>query len=160
MTKAQCTLTLQKATTIKQVPSSTDFKTWVSHALAVVNFTKHCTATIRLVDAAESQALNLQYRGKDKPTNVLSFPSELPQAVLNTLKREPLGDMVICVPVMLQEAIEQQKHAMAHWAHLTIHSTLHLLGFDHANEAEAEEMEALEIIALQQLGYANPYQPN
>ena len=77
--------------------------------------------------------------------------------MLDSLKREPLGDMVICVPVVLDEAQTQQKTATAHWAHLTIHGTLHLLGFDHIEEDEAEEMEALEVLALQGLGYANPY---
>ena len=101
--------------------------------------------------------LNLQYRGKDKPTNVLSFPSELPEEVLDNLKREPLGDIIICVPVVEAEAIEQGKTTTAHWAHLTIHGILHVLGFDHIDDDEAEEMEGLEIQALQSLNYANPY---
>ncbi len=155
MTKV--TLSLQKACTHKDIPSSKEFKTWIISALETAGFDKPCEVAIRLVDETESQALNLQYRGKDKPTNVLSFPSELPSEVLDALKREPLGDMVICVPVMQREAQEQQKTATSHWAHLTIHSTLHLLGFDHIEEQEAEEMEALEIVALQQLGYKNPY---
>ncbi|MCB1660353.1 MAG: rRNA maturation RNase YbeY [Pseudomonadales bacterium] len=155
MTKV--TLSLQKACTSKEIPSSKEFKTWILTALQIAGFDKACEVAIRLVDETESQALNLQYRGKDKPTNVLSFASELPSEVLDALKCEPLGDMVICVPVMQREAQEQQKTATAHWAHLTIHSTLHLLGFDHIEEDEAQEMEALEIIALQQLGYKNPY---
>ena len=110
------------------------------------------------MDEEESHALNLQYRGKDKPTNVLSFPSDLPNEVLTSLKREPLGDIIICVPVVLAEATEQHKTATAHWAHLTIHGTLHLLGFDHIDDEEAEEMEALEIDALQELGINNPYE--
>ena len=155
MTKV--TLSLQKATTHKDTPSSKEFKTWIITALETAGFVKACEINIRLVDEAESQALNLQYRGKDKPTNVLSFPSELPSEILDALKREPLGDMVICVPVMHREAQEQHKTTTAHWAHLTIHSTLHLLGFDHIKEQEAEEMEALEILALQKIGYQNPY---
>ena len=158
MTKTVCTLSLQKASTIKSLPTSKDFKTWIATALEVAGFKKQCEIAIRLVDEAESHALNLQYRGKDKATNVLSFESELPSEVLDSLKREPLGDMVICVPVVLEEAQTQQKTATAHWAHLTIHGTLHLLGFDHIEDDEANEMEALEVLALQRLGYANPYE--
>lgn len=158
MTKTLCTLSLQKATSVKSLPSSVEFKTWIGAALTVAGFKKQCEITIRLVDDAESHALNLQYRGKDKATNVLSFASELPEEVLDALAREPLGDMVICVPVVLLETQQQAKTATAHWAHLTIHSTLHLLGFDHVEESEAEEMEALEVIALANLGYANPYE--
>jgi probable rRNA maturation factor len=158
MTKTVCTLSLQKASTIKSLPTSKDFKTWIATALEVAGFKKQCEIAIRLVDEAESHALNLQYRGKDKATNVLSFESELPSEVLDALKREPLGDMVICVPVVLEEAQTQQKTATAHWAHLTIHGTLHLLGFDHIEDDEANEMEALEVLALQHLGYANPYE--
>ena len=158
MTKSILTLSLQKATTEKALPNTQEFKGWVLQALAVANYAKPCEVAIRLVDAEESHALNLQYRGKDKPTNVLSFPSDLPDEVLASLKREPLGDIIICVPVVLNEAIEQHKTAIAHWAHLTIHGVLHLLGFDHIDDAEAEEMEALEIDALQELGFLNPYE--
>jgi probable rRNA maturation factor len=158
MTKTVCTLSLQKASSIKSLPTSKEFKTWIGIALEVAGFKKHCEIAIRLVDEAESHALNLQYRGKDKATNVLSFESELPSEVLDALKREPLGDMVICVPVVLDEAQTQQKTATAHWAHLTIHGTLHLLGFDHIEDDEALEMESLEVLALQHLGYANPYE--
>ena len=157
MTKPLCTLTLQKATTAKNLPKSADFKLWIESALSVAGFKKSCEVAIRLVDESESQMLNLQYRGKDKPTNVLSFPSELPEEVLDNLKREPLGDIIICVPVVEAEAIEQGKTTTAHWAHLTIHGILHVLGFDHIDDDEAEEMEGLEIQALQSLNYANPY---
>ena len=109
------------------------------------------------MEAEESQALNREYRGKDKPTNVLSFPSELPEEVLDSLPREPLGDIIICVPVVFAEAAEQGKAARDHWAHLTVHGVLHLLGFDHIEDDEAEEMEGLEIRVLAGLGIANPY---
>jgi len=158
MTKSLLTLSLQKATEQKSLPTNKDFKEWILQALAVANYAKPCEVAIRLVDEEESHALNLQYRGKDKPTNVLSFPSDLPNEVLTSLKREPLGDIIICVPVVLAEATEQHKTATAHWAHLTIHGILPLLGFDHIDDEEAEEMEALEIDALQELGINNPYE--
>jgi probable rRNA maturation factor len=157
MTKALCTLTLQKATTAKNLPKSADFKLWIDNALAIAGFKKSCEVAIRLVDESESQMLNLQYRGKDKPTNVLSFPSELPEEVLDNLKREPLGDIIICAPVVVAEAIEQGKTLTAHWAHLTTHGILHVLGFDHIDDDEAEEMEGLEVQALAVLGFDNPY---
>ena len=157
MTKSLCSLSLQKASSVKGLPSNTDFKTWINSALAVAKYAKPCEVAIRLVDEQESHGLNLQYRGKDKATNVLSFPSDLPEAVLDSLPREPLGDIIICVPVLLAEAQQQSKTAEAHWAHLTIHGMLHLLGFDHIDDEEAEEMEGLEIEALHNLAYANPY---
>ena len=110
-------------------------------------------------DLAESHELNLQYREKDKPTNVLSFPSDIPEEMLSLLDAEPLGDLVICIPVVLQEAAEQQKTPTDHFTHLLVHGILHLLGYDHeTSESDAEEMEALEIEILKKLGVANPYQ--
>lgn len=108
---------------------------------------------IRIVDEVESQMLNRDYRGKDKPTNVLSFPMELPEE----LDLPILGDLVICAPVVAREAEQQDKSIQAHWAHMVIHGVLHLQGYDHIADDEAEEMEALEIRLLQQLGFANPY---
>ena len=108
---------------------------------------------IRIVDEVESQMLNRDYRGKDKPTNVLSFPMELPEE----LDLPILGDLVICAPVVAREAEQQDKSLQAHWAHMVIHGVLHLQGYDHIADDEAEEMEALEIRLLQQLGFANPY---
>ena len=108
---------------------------------------------IRIVDDVESQMLNRDYRGKDRPTNVLSFPMELPEE----LDLPILGDLVICAPVVAREAEQQDKSLQAHWAHMVIHGVLHLQGYDHIADDEAEEMEALEIRLLQQLGFANPY---
>lgn len=108
---------------------------------------------IRIVDEAESQMLNHDYRGKDKPTNVLSFPMQLPEELELSL----LGDLAICAPVVAREAEQQDKSLPAHWAHMVIHGVLHLQGFDHIVDGEAEEMEALEIRLLKQLGFANPY---
>ena len=109
--------------------------------------------TVRVVDAGESRHLNNQYRGKDVPTNVLSFPSQLPEFV------EPnyLGDLVICAEVVNREAREQNKAVDAHWAHMLVHGVLHLMGYDHIKDADAEEMEALETRIMIAMGYAAPY---
>jgi probable rRNA maturation factor len=132
---------------------------YVAQTLTTINFDQPCDISIRLVDNAESQSLNLHYRHKDKPTNVLSFPSELPEEILSMLDQAPLGDLVICVPVVLTEAAEQHKTPEAHFAHMVVHGTLHLMGYDHElGTEEATEMEALEIQVLQQLGFTNPYE--
>ena len=109
--------------------------------------------TVRIVDEAESNALNLNYRGKDRPTNVLSFPFECPDEVELPL----LGDLVICRQVVEREAQEQDKPVMAHWAHMVVHGSLHLLGYDHIEDDEAEEMESLETQIMTGLGFADPY---
>ena len=109
--------------------------------------------TVRIVDEAESHELNLTYRGKDRPTNVLSFPFECPDEVELPL----LGDLVICRQVVEREAVEQEKPLMAHWAHMVVHGSLHLLGYDHVEDNEAEEMESLETQIMQGLGFDDPY---
>ena len=109
--------------------------------------------TVRIVDEAESHELNLTYRGKDRPTNVLSFPFECPDEVELPL----LGDLVICRQVVEREAVEQEKPLMAHWAHMVVHGSLHLLGYDHIEDNEAEEMESLETQIMQGLGFDDPY---
>lgn len=136
-----------------QLPTESDVCQWIS---AVLNHHHigQAEVTVRTVGLAESRALNLSYRGQDKPTNVLSFPFdsdiELPIRLL--------GDLVICVPVMQTEAIQQGKTMHQHWAHLVVHGTLHLLGYDHIEEDEAEQMEHLEIQILSQFNIADPYQ--
>lgn len=134
------------------VPSEAQFQRWVAAGLQPRSADSELT--IRLVDQAEGQALNLQWRGKDYPTNVLSFPAEVPDGILDI---PLLGDLVICVPVVEREAAEQGKALEAHWAHLVIHGCLHLLGFDHIDDGEAEEMEALERQLLAELGFPDPY---
>ena len=109
--------------------------------------------TVRIVDEAESHELNLTYRGKDRPTNVPSFPFECPDEVELPL----LGDLVICRQVVEREAAEQEKPLMAHWAHMVVHGSLHLLGYDHIEDNEAEEMESLETQIMQGLGFDDPY---
>ena len=113
---------------------------------------------VRIVGEAESQELNCAYRGKDYPTNVLSFPYDAPPIPLEDDETEYLGDLVICLPVMEREAAEQSKTATQHWAHLLIHGLLHLQGYDHITDDEAEEMEALETQILASLGFPDPYQ--
>ena len=138
------------------LPTEEQFSHWVNQALTMQAQTadySETEMTIRIVDEAESHELNLTYRGKDKPTNVLSFPFEVPDGIELPL----LGDLVICRQVVEKEAIEQQKPLDAHWAHLAIHGTLHLLGYDHLTDEEAEEMESLETQIMQSLGYEDPY---
>ncbi|ABD82557.1 rRNA maturation RNase YbeY [Saccharophagus degradans] len=147
------TIDIQQASTAdaSQLPSDKQFEIWVEAALQ--QRMNEAELSIRIVDEDESQALNLQYRGKDKSTNVLSFPCELPDGVELPL----LGDLVICAQVVAKEALEQGKLLHAHWAHMVVHGTLHLLGYDHIEDGEAEEMEAIEIQVLLELGYPNPY---
>jgi len=137
-----------------KVPSVNDFQYWVEAALSP--YQKPFELTVRLVNRAESQQLNHQYRGKDKATNVLSFPFEVPDGI----ELDLLGDLVICADVVEQEALEQHKSTTAHWAHMVVHGCLHLLGFDHIDDDEAEEMEALETKIITGLGFTAPYESN
>jgi probable rRNA maturation factor len=130
----------------------------VETALRHIGTQSDCEMGIACVDHDESHKLNLEYRQKDKSTNVLSFPSDLPDEMAEFLDAFPLGDLVICIPVVLQEAIEQDKTPLTHFTHMLVHGTLHLMGYDHeTSEADAEEMEALEIEILAKLGFDNPY---
>lgn len=133
------------------VPDDEHFVCWVTAALCSVR--TRAEVAIRIVDETESAALNAQYRHKNTATNVLSFPSDLPEDC------EPpiLGDLAICAAVVAREAREQRKPLPAHWAHMVIHGSLHLLGFDHIEDADAEIMEKREIAILHTLGFANPY---
>jgi probable rRNA maturation factor len=111
---------------------------------------------VRVVGPAESRRLNARYRGKDKPTNVLSFPAApLPPEASGAA--HPLGDLVICAQVVRTEALAQGKPLRAHWAHLVVHGALHLIGYDHAREPDARRMERREITVLRALGFVNPY---
>ena len=131
----------------------------IETTLRFIDVDQNCEIGIACVDTTESQKMNLDYRQKDKPTNVLSFSSELPEEVLAMLDAWPMGDLVICIPVVLQEAVEQHKTPIEHFTHMLVHGTLHLMGYDHeTSEQDAEEMEALEIQILAKLGFNNPYQ--
>ena len=133
------------------LPAAASFRKWA--AAAAQGRILRADLAIRLVDTKEGRSLNRHYRGKDHPTNVLSFPAELPEGVNLPL----LGDLVICAPVVAKEAAEQGKPLNAHYAHLTVHGVLHLLGLDHEDEREAEAMERLEREILADLGVADPY---
>ncbi|MFP1725586.1 rRNA maturation RNase YbeY [Lonsdalea quercina] len=133
------------------LPSEAHFQRWLDTVLP--QFQAESEVTIRIVDEAESHELNHTYRGKDKPTNVLSFPFEAPPEVELPL----LGDLIICRQVVEQEAAEQEKTLEEHWAHMVVHGCLHLLGYDHIEDSEAEEMESLETEIMQGMGYADPY---
>lgn len=133
------------------IPAVAKLRHWARTALA--GRQRDAELSLRIVDAAESHALNRQYRGKDKPTNVLAFPADLPAELGLPL----LGDVVICREVVAAEAAEQGKPAEAHWAHMVIHGTLHLVGFDHETADEAACMEALEAELMAELGWPDPY---
>ena len=142
---------VQFACTSCAVPTEKQFENWIS---AVLPSGESAEVLIRLVDSEESRQLNARYRNLDKPTNVLSFPADLPQEVDLPL----LGDIVICGPLVEAEAAAQGKSVESHWAHLTIHGLLHLRGYDHQEEVQAAEMETLETTLLRQLGFPDPYQ--
>ncbi|AZL72170.1 MULTISPECIES: rRNA maturation RNase YbeY [Pseudomonas] len=144
-------LDLQRATDAAS-PDDAAFRRWCE--LALRQRSADSEMTIRLVDEAEGRELNHTYRHKDYATNVLSFPADVPDDLLDI---PLLGDLVICVAVVEREAQEQGKSLEAHWAHLVIHGCLHLLGYDHIDDDEAEEMEALERELLAELGHPDPY---
>ena len=144
-------MSLEDASGAPGVPAEAAFRHWAEAALS--GRRAEAELAIRVVDEAESAELNSHYRGKTGPTNVLSFPTELPAGVPLPV----LGDLVICAPMVAREAREQGKSAEAHWAHLVVHGCLHLLGFDHVAEAEAEAMESLERQILAGLGLPDPY---
>ncbi|WP_454256191.1 rRNA maturation RNase YbeY [Pseudomonas sp. Marseille-Q8238] len=153
-------LDLQIASTAAQLPTEAQFRTWCE--LALRQRTGDSELTVRLVDEAEGRELNHTWRHKDYATNVLSFPADIPDGPDGEplLDIPLLGDLVICAPVVEREAQEQRKTREAHWAHLVIHGCLHLLGYDHIDDAEAEEMETLEQELLSELGHPDPYATN
>jgi probable rRNA maturation factor len=174
MTRPRLAVTIQNVSGERGVPSAADLRLWARRALAVAERPVPTAAgsqvngrqsvlgtergpvelTVRIVGEAESADLNGRFRGKHKPTNVLSFPGDdVP------LPGEPLqlGDLVICAPVVAREAAEQGKPERAHWAHMVVHGVLHLTGYDHEEEAEAAEMEQRERELLEALGFDDPY---
>ncbi|EGU44945.1 MULTISPECIES: rRNA maturation RNase YbeY [Vibrio] len=145
-------LDLQLAVENEQgLPTEQDIQFWLDKTIP--QFQKSAELTIRIVDTEESHQLNHEYRGKDKPTNVLSFPFEAPPGI----ELDLLGDLIICRQVVEKEAEEQNKPLLAHWAHMVVHGSLHLLGYDHIEDDEAEEMESLETEIMQAMGFEDPY---
>ncbi len=148
------TLDVQYASSEDGLPTQADLWHWAVAAMAHIK--EQAELVIRIVDETESAALNQQYRNKAGATNVLSFPFQAPPPVESNL----LGDLVICAAVVSKQASEQHKTERAHWAHMVVHGTLHLLGYDHIASAEAAEMENMEIEILTQLGFSDPYLTN
>jgi probable rRNA maturation factor len=144
-------LEVQRACDEPGVPSDTLLQRWSRSAIGTER--DSASLVIRIVNEEEMRDLNRDYRHQDRPTNVLSFPFEVPPPVQSDL----LGDLVVCAPVVAREAAEQAKSGDAHWAHMVIHGILHLLGYDHDTEPHAQAMEAREIAILQALGYSDPY---
>ncbi len=134
------------------LPAQALIERWIAAALEAQQL-QEAEVSVYIVDETEGQELNAQYRSKDYPTNVLSFPADLPEELDIPL----LGDLVVCAPVVEREAQEQGKTLEAHWAHMLVHGSLHLLGYDHIDDAEADEMEALETHIITGLGFPAPY---
>ncbi|MCL4113789.1 rRNA maturation RNase YbeY [Vibrio lentus] len=133
------------------LPTEQNIQLWLDKTIP--QFQENAELTVRIVDTEESHQLNHDYRGKDKPTNVLSFPFEAPPG----MELDLLGDLIICRQVVEKEAEEQNKPLLAHWAHMVVHGSLHLLGYDHIEDDEAEEMESLETEIMQTMGFEDPY---
>jgi probable rRNA maturation factor len=148
-------LDVQYALQGEGIPPASAFRIWSEAALA--DREGDAQLVIRVVDEAESRALNHAYRGKDRPTNVLSFPFQAPQGVPAEEVGDYLGDLVICAPVVEREADEQGKPLAAHWAHMVVHGVLHLRGYDHQDDAQARAMEDRERGILDGLGISDPY---
>ena len=151
--KMNAIIDLQQVSKETNCPSQQHCEQVILEVLNALNITDPKECTIRIVDADESEDLNRQYRGKGAPTNVLSFPFQSPIEI----EVELMGDLVICAPVVIEEATQQHKELQAHWAHMMVHGCLHLLGFDHENDHDAEKMELLERQIMSNLGYADPY---
>ncbi len=150
---------LQVACRAEAIPKADDIRGWIEDALRASGDTAAgaCEIVVRVIDERESRALNYRFRGKDKPTNVLAFPAGGDEAGLPAESSTPLGDLAVCAPVLEREAREQGKSLAAHWGHLLVHGTLHLLGYDHQDEAGAARMERLETAILAARGVADPY---
>ena len=139
-----------------ELPSQARIEAWVLAALDHLRADGHREVGVRLVDAGESQRMNHRYRGRERPTNVLAFPQD-PVPGLPAEEALPLGDLIVCMPLVHSEAAAQDKTPLAHLAHLIVHGTLHLLGLDHQDPAAAEHMEGLEREILAGLGFEDPY---
>lgn len=148
-------LTLDNASSSASVPDEEDVHRWVISALSPNR--PAAAIAVRIVDERESAELNEQFRQKAGATNVLSFPADIPADIQSQFEYPILGDLIICAPVVENEAVEQHKTIQAHWAHMVVHGCLHLLGYDHIADHDAEQMEQLEIDILSRCGFADPY---
>ena len=151
----QADFEIQRATMSDNTPGDDQFRLWLDAIPAKQD--QQYVLGIRIVDAEEAQRFNRDYRNRDYATNVLSFPADLPEGLPDEIKRTQLGDLLICAPVVEREALEQNRPAADHWAHLTIHGILHLLGYDHELPGEAAAMESMETEILASLGISDPY---
>ena len=151
----QADVAIQRATRTAEIPGDDQFQKWIEAVPAVSEL--RYALDIRIVDDEEAQRFNREYRGRDYATNVLSFPAELPEGLPEEIRQTQLGDLLICAPVVVREAQEQNRPAADHWAHLTIHGLLHLLGYDHEQPGDAAVMESLETEILAGLGVPDPY---
>ena len=151
----QADVEIQRASHIAGAPVDEQFQVWIEAVPAA--YGPGYSLGIRIVDEEEAQRYNREYRGRDYATNVLSFPAELPEGLPEDIRRSMLGDLLICAPVVVREAHEQNRPVADHWAHLTIHGILHLLGYDHEQSEDATVMEALETEILAGLGIPDPY---
>lgn len=173
--RKRLSVTVQIATERRGIPHARTLTAWAQAAFGLAErgarASQPLALTIRVVGAAESRRLNRTWRGKDKPTNVLSFPAmdmgsdervhKKSSASPTAFRLQPtahlLGDLAVCAPVVRREAREQGKALHAHWAHMIVHGVLHLLGYDHENDRDAARMEALEVRILSRLGIDDPY---
>ena len=151
----QAEVAIQRATRTAGIPGDDQFQKWIEAVPAASEL--RYSLDIRIVDDEEARRFNREYRGRDYATNVLSFPAELPEGLPDEIRQTQLGDLLICAPVVVREAQEQNRPAADHWAHLTIHGLLHLLGYDHEQPGEAAVMESLETEILAGLGIPDPY---
>jgi len=147
---------VQRVSTSASIPDDERFRLWAETALAGKG--DNFSFGIRVVDEDEAQRFNREYRHRDYATNILSFPSELPEDLPEEIRHSQLGDLLICAPVVTREALQQHRSELDHWAHLLVHGILHLLGYDHERAEDADVMESLETEILAKLGIGDPYQ--
>jgi probable rRNA maturation factor len=152
----QAELEIRRATTSLNTPDDNQFQLWIN--AIDVRQDKSFALSIRIVEEPEARQFNREYRNRDYATNILSFPVELPEGLPVEVRQSLLGDLLICAPVVAREAREQKRPEADHWAHLTVHGILHLLGYDHEQDEAAIVMESLEIKILNKLGISDPYQ--
>ncbi len=154
----QLQVAIQRTSDTFDYPSDEEIESWTGYVLQQESRQPDpVELAVRLVDTNESAELNEQFRNKEGPTNVLSFPFESPPGLPEPLSSRILGDIVICAPVVATEAQQQQKTLKSHWAHMLVHGTLHLLGYDHQNDKDAQQMESRETALLAHFNINNPY---